>query len=111
MTKKMSAQLELFAPSLRPIEAEWLTGMLPDRSGTSAYVILIRSPNDPKRAPRQRGSDKAPHLTLRRQSMPKWRDAIAALLDDGRAMTFNAICVQLCGLTADICPRVPQSTG
>ena len=43
---------------------------------------------------------RAPRLTLRRQSMPKWRDAIAALLDDGRAMTFNAICRELCGLTA-----------
>ncbi|MCC6807066.1 MAG: hypothetical protein IT381_06560 [Deltaproteobacteria bacterium] len=85
------------------VDSEWQTGALPDRTGASAYVVLIRAPDDPQRAPRERGSDKAPHLTLRKQSLATWRDRIAALLDDGKERTFNAICVELCGLTADIC--------
>ncbi|MCC6810530.1 MAG: hypothetical protein IT381_24080 [Deltaproteobacteria bacterium] len=102
-------QLELFASAPVEVTADWLTGVLPDRSGMGAYIILIRSPDDPERAPRQKGSDKAPHLTLRKQSIAKWRDAIAALLEDGRAVTFNAICLELAGLTADIClDEVPE---
>lgn len=107
--KRHEAQLDLFATKPVEILADWITGALPDRSGMSAYVVLIRSPDDPKRAPRQKGSDKAPHLTLRKQPVTKWRDAIAALLDDGRARTFNAICLELSGLTADICfDEVPE---
>jgi len=72
-------------------------------------VIAVRAPADPQRAPRQRGADKAPHLSLRRQGITEWRASISDLLADGKARTFNAICVILSGLTADIClDEVPE---
>lgn len=99
----INEQLELFTTAPAEISADWTTGALPDRRGVNAYIIVIRSPDDPKRTPRRRDGDKAPHLTLLKQSMHRWRDAISALLEDGKARTFNAICVELSGLTADIC--------
>lgn len=103
-------QLELFprratvAPA-HPDDA-WVTGVLPDRTGMRAYVIVIRDANDPSPPPKaalHKDRDKTPHLTLRKQTIEWWRDQIAATLADGVARTFNALCVIVGGVTADIC--------
>lgn len=107
-------QLELFpapAPVLPPA-ADWWTGAVPDLSGSACYIIMIRAPGDPECPPKPKNHaerDKAPHLTLRKQEMADWKRAIAQLLGDGAARTFNSVCVTLCGLTADICGgEVPE---
>ena len=103
-------QLDLFSksdvmlPEAR--DQEWFSGVLPDHEGSNAFVIMIRDKNDPqppKKAERHADRDKAPHFTLRKQSIEKWRDQISALLSYGRPRTFNALCVVIAGLTADIC--------
>ena len=99
-----SVQLDLFPEA--PRRCEWLTRVLPDRSGMSAYVIMIRGKADPERPPQPRQHsqrDKTPHLTLRKQTRHAWRDSFVMLLGDGEPRTFNALCVLLSGLTADIC--------
>lgn len=102
-------QLELFAPpalSATTLQQEWFSRMIPDREGASAFIIMIRGegdPQPPKKAARHSDRDKAPHLTLRKQSVSQWRERICAVLSDGVARTFNAMCVTIAGLTADIC--------
>lgn len=78
-----------------------------DRSGTGAFVHLIRSNNDAERTPRPKGGykDKAPHLTMRRKgpaAITEWREAICAKLADGKPRTFNSLCVEIGDLTADV---------
>lgn len=81
---------------------------LPDRRGAYDYVILIRSPDDPERAPRPKGrgrvatQDYAPHLTIAKTSPAVWASTIAAHMKDGIPRTFNRIAVELVGKTADV---------
>ena len=110
----MIAQLELFSAPARPARVdEWFSRVLPDRAGVSAYVIMIRDADDPAPPPKAAlhcDRDKAPHLTLRTQSVETWRDAFRLLVNDGAARTFNAMCVTIAGLTADICAgEVPEA--
>ena len=108
----MIAQLELFSAPARPARIdEWFSGVLPDRDGMSAYVIMIRDAHDPAPPPKaalHSDRDKAPHLTLRTQSVCS--AAFRLLVNDGAARTFNAMCVTIAGLTADICAgEVPEA--
>lgn len=78
-----------------------------DRSGTMAFVHLIRSPDDAERTPRPKGGrkDRAPHLMMRRKSpaaIDEWTEAIRAKLSDGKPRTFNSLCVEIGDLTADV---------
>lgn len=81
---------------------------LPDRSGAYDYVVLIRAPDDPERAPRPKGrgrvatQDVAPHLTIRRTPASTWASKIAAHMNDGTPRTFNRIAMELTGKTADV---------
>ena len=110
----MSAQLELFkAPGPVARIDEWFSRVLPDRTGINAYIIMHRDAGDPAPPPKaalHSDRDKAPHRTLRTQSVASWRDAFRALTADGHARTFNAMCVTIAGLTADICAgEVPEA--
>ena len=103
-------QLELFSTTkttrAERLDDEWSSGVLPDRDGINAFVIMIRGKDDPpppKKAERHSDRDKTPHLTLRKQSVEWWREQLRALLGDGAPRTFNALCVTVAGLTADIC--------
>lgn len=78
-----------------------------DRSGTMSFVHLIRGPDDPERTPRPKGGrkDRAPHLTMRRKgpaAIDEWTKAIRAKLADGTPRTFNALCVEIGDVTADV---------
>jgi len=90
---------------------QWLTRVLPDRTGMGAYLEMIRDvKNDPDRRPRpKRGEakDVAPHLTLNRTHVEDWIDPIYELLTDGRPRTLNAIGVELIDKTADITAGTP----
>lgn len=93
-TKNMSARLEWHS---EPV----------DRSGTGAFVHLIRSDDDAKRSPCPKGGrkDRAPHETMRRKgpaAITEWREAIRAKLADGVPRTFNALCVEIGDITADV---------
>jgi hypothetical protein len=98
------------APSLSNVGDEsttpvavWHTGPGLDRSGTFAYVHLIRAADDPERRPRYKGQDAAPHLTLRRTTtVASWRRRLLLHLADGVPRTFNRCMVELAGLTADV---------
>lgn len=92
---------------------EWVTGLAVDRSGVAAFVHLVRAPDDPPEAPRGSGSERrklwgvAPHVAIEKRSRDDWRQEIVKLMVDGKARTFNAICVTLTGLTADVCFGLP----
>lgn len=76
-----------------------------DRSGLSRFLHIIRSSDDPERAPRSKRRGKS--LAWEKDmtgDVGKWADAIAELLGDGRPRTFNRIVLELTGLqyTADV---------
>ena len=101
----LDRQLELFAES----PTEWVTGVLPNRSGVYRYVIMIRSPADPERRPRPAGGqkDRAPHRTLAKTTAAGWCPRVLELLEREGPMTFNALSVLLVDKTADITGGTP----
>lgn len=80
-----------------------------DRSGLAAFLHLVRAADDPKRsAPHGKANrERAPHLRLKTLRIVDCRAAIAGLLSDGVARTFNRIAVELTGYTADLLFRGP----
>ena len=82
---------------------EWQTGKLVDRSGTSAYITLIRAPEDPERSPRgERKRDRVGwQHDLAKTTIKEWKEVILQHLSDGLARTFNRIGVELLDKTAD----------
>jgi hypothetical protein len=82
---------------------EWQTGKLVDRSGTFAYIILVRAPEDPERLPRGKGKkDRVGwQHDLAKTTIKEWKEIILQHLSDGEARTFNRIGVELLDKTAD----------
>lgn len=87
---------------------QWLQG-LPNRQGLAQYTHLIRSPLDPERSTREErrerygdgASTEWKRLTAK-ATVDAWMAAIVELLLDGAPRTFNAICVELADITADV---------
>lgn len=84
----------------------WELG-LPDRSGAAAYAHIVRGPFDPQRSPRpgRRGGRGADAWKAKVADPAAWRERIVGLLLDGTPRTFNAICVELADVTADVAFR------
>lgn len=75
---------------------------LPDRSGMAKYLHLARSPYDLEETKaRGAGKREADHWK-RTDSVETFRQRIADLFQDGEPRTFNTICVELTGTTADV---------
>lgn len=102
-------QLELFESP--PLTMSYYRG-LPDRSGIRKYLHLVRWWGDPKET-MARGSLKiddegsqtgrdSRHWMKNKTSVAEYRDWIVKLLEDGEPRTFNSICVELTGTTADV---------
>lgn len=120
------AQTEQFDAFDNP--ALWDAGFVPIEF-RKGYTHLIRAPDDPERLSRQERKrlglhDPAPHRTLSKTSRIEWRRRIAAHLRNRqgstgyptedkkrglprRASTFNRICVEMLGVTADIAFTTP----
>jgi hypothetical protein len=92
-------QLDLFDDK----REEWTCHPV-DRSGSAAYLHLVRGRDDPERSPRPAGGyvDRSPHLKLRKTDAADWRAQIVAQLTDGVPRTFNRIGVELLDKTADV---------
>lgn len=84
---------------------EWVTGAAVDRSGAAQYIVLIRAPGDPDET-RARGGGAGRTAFWRGQMRPEhephWKALIWNLLRDGRPRTFNRLCVEIAGVTADV---------
>jgi hypothetical protein len=100
------------APQLALDLSPWSTGVVPDRSGLAAYVIIIRSPNDPDRLSREhrpaeeRGAVSTRRITEMRKRKnadpPAIQATLLALLREHGEQTFNALAVRGWRCTADI---------
>jgi hypothetical protein len=88
------------------MDREWRTGWRPDYSAQplSEYLIMIRSPDDPKRSGRPKGGrkDKTPHHTFKKMLNRDIGRAITALLADGKPRTLNGISVELWDQNASV---------
>jgi hypothetical protein len=91
---------------------------LPDRSGLRAYLHLIRAPlaiepdvETMARGKTSRSLGGENDVAKKSGSPERWASAIVALLEDGRPRTFNAICLQLVGTTADVLFDAPIDRG
>lgn len=98
------SQLSLF--EYRPAFYTYHRGV-PQRDGTAIYTHLIRSRFDaPETLGRGFTNGKAngrKHDHWRHTfSVDEYKKKIAKLMKDGDALTFNSICVELTGTTADV---------
>lgn len=85
---------------------------IPNRRGLTKYTHLIRSERDPTETMAHGGAkyDDAGNLISGRdplhwkktKSVEEFKKGILELLEDGEPRTFNAICVELTGTTADV---------
>lgn len=86
---------------------------VPNRSGAQIYVHLIRWKHDPDETLARgftggiddRGripNGRAPNHWRHTQPVDVWKERILHLLHDGEPRTFNRICVELTGTTADV---------
>jgi hypothetical protein len=87
---------------------------VPDRSGLAQYTHLIRHETDPEetlaRGSAEDGRDST-HWAKIDKSPEAWATKILELLSDGKARTFNRICVTLTGTTADVWAGKPPDDG
>lgn len=84
---------------------DWMTGPA-DRSGMAAFTHLVRAKDDPeerKARGQQPGRDVTPHKTLQKTSAAEWRRRLLEHMADGQPRTFNRLCVEMTGHTADVC--------
>lgn len=75
---------------------------LPDRSGMLAYVHLIRADGEPDETMARGGGKRRPGWWKKIGEAKHWAAAIEALMADSKPRTFNTICVQLVGTTANV---------
>lgn len=122
----MSSQIALFAPKqpsqIALFASRWPWTYhrgLPDRSGLSRYTHLIRSKYDPEETMARgrlkydeagnvvSGRDPTHWKSDKQRSVPVFMAEIRKLLSDGNPRTFNRICVELTGTTADVMLEKP----
>ena len=110
----MSAQLAFdFTPPLSDERWTYYFG-LPDRSGAAQYTHLIRWHGDPPETVARGGASRADprgEWVERMGDAEWWAARIETLMRDGRARTYNAICVDLEGVTADAMFDCPADAG
>lgn len=106
-------QLALLDDAPAPRDRTWTREPV-DLAGTARYVIMIRAPGDPERRSRE---DRRAELgdaastawkSLAKVSVEAWAERFMALLADGREATFNALCVELADVTADVAPDAAE---
>jgi hypothetical protein len=91
---------------------EWTSEPV-DRDGPAAFVHLIRGPSDPAEMPRGVTSERrerwgvAPHRKLDGTRVGHWTGPLLKLIREQPELTFNALCVTLTGLTADVAFGTP----
>lgn len=87
---------------------------MPDRSGLRRYMHLVRLPavEPPETMGRGAGQRDSTHWTrVLGDSSEAWAEKIAKLMADGEPRTFNAICIELTGTTADVWFDKPPDMG
>lgn len=98
-----------------PVPPEWSYYFgVPERTGLKKYTHLIRSELDPDETLGRgfgRDIDRKSNGKPAGRKVDHWKNPgsvdefvkkIRALMSDGRPRTFNAICVELTGTTADV---------
>ena len=94
-------QLSLLAPpEVAAVGGGFYSG-LPERDGAARYVHLIRSSDDPERAPRG-GIGSTDWKRVGDLPVAEWARRIERHLADGEARTFNRLALELTGFTADV---------
>jgi hypothetical protein len=105
--------MSLFGEELAPPEWTYFFGA-PKRPGILKYTHLIRSDLDPDetlgrgfgrdidRKPNGKPVGRKPGHWKNPGSVAEFVKKIRKLMEDGRPRTFNAICVELTGTTADV---------
>lgn len=89
---------------------EWVTGVLPDRSGMYRYTVLIRADGDPERTPRElakRDCTAEWRRALLKQPIAEIEAAIVLHMADGLERTMNRIAVEMIDKTADVIHDTP----
>lgn len=90
-----------FFMASRETRWEYRRGM-PDRSGLASFTHLIRWRGDGAET-MDRGSGKRDPLHWRKAgTVAQFVESIRALMLDGRARTFNRICIEMTGATSDV---------
>lgn len=88
----------------------WVTGQLPDMSGTAQYVVMIRALGDPERLPRElmkRDMGAEWRRTLMKRPVGEIAQALRQHLADGEARTMNRAAVEMLDKTADLVGGTP----
>lgn len=82
---------------------DWMTGKA-DRSGPAAYAHLVRATDDPEER-KKRGAEgsSVDWKKLAKVPVAEWRQRLLEHMRDGVPRTFNRLCVELTGHTADVC--------
>jgi hypothetical protein len=75
---------------------------LPDRSGAAKYRHLIRGPFEVAETMGRGAGKRDPLHWKKTASVDAFRHRIAELFSDDAPRTFNTICVELTGTTADV---------
>lgn len=75
---------------------------MPDRDGLGRYTHLIMSKLDPEETMLRGSKVRDPNHWRKTYSVEEWQERILHHLRDGEPRTFNAICVELTGTTANI---------
>jgi len=92
------------ALTVEEIDPLWSTGRKPFKSGLEIYTHVIRAEDDPEEKPRGKdGRTTTSWKELKKIPVWKWTSLIASHLADEVPRTFNRICVELTGYTADVC--------
>ena len=93
---------------LPPDQRQWTREPV-DTSGEAFYVIMIRAPGDPDRRTREARHEAmgvaaaaGEWKQIRKATVEQWAEKFLALLGDGRAVTLNALTVELADITADV---------
>lgn len=113
-----------FAKARREENVAWLESDawsyrrgMPAREGAAIYVHLIRAPKsyEPEETMSRGKSERTPggeNDRVKKGGTPEeWAARIVTLLEDGRPRTFNTMCVQLVGTTADVLFSAPIDAG
>jgi hypothetical protein len=95
----------------RQVQAEWSTGVIPDRTGLAAFTEVIRYSGDPERTSREKhralhGPDATTRWKRDLKGHPSvWGPRLVELLRDRQARTLNRIGVELVDFGADTVMR------